>query len=570
MDLLDALRILRDSPAFRLATQEMRQRIFLTAGLLLLVTWVGLYAIDFQARLLSFLGHQNSTRGRDFLVLFSLFAGTQCLFEILQWGRRSLQNRVSVSMTQRLRFRVFQKYSQLSYAELQMVSPGEVAQLHASDSAAVAGIWAEGLLSFLATLILTLGVSVFLMIQVGISGILFFGVLVLLIYLAQRFSRQTAPVLQKRAIYSAQRLSVVQEAIRSMLLIKALTVEEQFEKRIKRMNDLEQDMKLSATEISCRYVPVFASLRWFAWAALLMWIVYVPLFTSSPLEPQKIVALVFAVSWYSSLLQDSFLFVGTYLSFIQVGAVSVQRLDRFLNLPLTQPAFFQPSAQQSEGGVLVGLEHVTVAYPTRPGQLALKDVTLSVQQGRLVVVLGPVGSGKSTLLRTLLGELNPQSGKVLRRQGLKVAYLSQDVVLPSASLRDVLRYEFENAPHEDDALKLVLQQVAFGPDLDALSAGLGTPVGERGVTLSGGQKLRVGLGQMSYFSDADVLLMDDPLAALDEATVDILIKRLICGVWASKTRVVSTHRPDLAALADWVVRMDEGRIVEQGPPRTGL
>jgi ABC-type bacteriocin/lantibiotic exporter with double-glycine peptidase domain len=197
----------------------------------------------------------------------------------------------------------------------------------------------------------------------------------------------------------------------------------------------------------------------------------------------------------------------------------------------------------------------------------LKDVTLDVRRGQLVVVLGPVGSGKSTLLRALLGELAPAMGHIVRRSGLKVGFLSQDVVLPSASLRDVLRFEFENDRESDGALRGLLEQSEFAEDLRVMPSGLDTAIGERGVTLSGGQRQRVGLAQLSYFDEADVLLLDDPLAALDSATAHQIIANLICGLWVEKTRIVTTHSIDLASRADWVVLMEDGRIVRQGRPQ---
>lgn len=565
MDLSDALAVLRRSESFRMVTRQTLGKIILTAVALLLATLSGLFAIDAQSRLLVGLGRESGSGSGQLARLFLLFFSVQFLFELLQWLRRSLQNRVSVSINEALRRRIFEKYSQLKYAELQQVSPGEVAQLHSSDASQLAGVWAEGLLAFLMTLILTLGVSIFLTVQVGVPGTIFFLVLIILIVLAQRFARQMAPALQKRARYSAQRLAVIQEAFRSIFLVKALTAETDFKERTGNYAGLEQDMKLLSNQISCRYVPIFASLRWFAWAALLLWVVYVPAFTQQPVEARTLVALIFAVNWYSGLLQDSFLFVGTYLSFIQVGAVSAQRLDVFLSKPALRSEFTSPEVAGRPTAVL-GLDHVAVEYPTRRGQRALDGVSLMVEPGALVVVLGPVGAGKSTLLRTLLGELSPQEGRVIRRTGLRVAYLSQDVVLPSASLRDVLRYEFDNSPHEDEVLRTLLGQAEFGQDLAQMEAGLDTDIGERGVTLSGGQRLRVGLAQLTYFREAEAILLDDPLAALDESTASALTANLICGLWANKTRIVSTHARALAQRADWVVRLEKGRIVEQGPP----
>ncbi|MEY3901419.1 MAG: hypothetical protein RL189_725, partial [Pseudomonadota bacterium] len=146
-------------------------------------------------------------------------------------------------------------------------------------------------------------------------------------------------------------------------------------------------------------------------------------------------------------------------------------------------------------------------------------------------------------------------------------FLSQDVVLPSATLRDVLRFEFENDCESDGALRGLLRQSEFAEDLQAMPSGLDTAIGERGMTLSGGQRQRVGLAQLSYFNEADLLLLDDPLAALDSATAHQIIANLICGLWADKTRIVTTHSADLASRADWVVHMEDGRIVGQGRPQ---
>ncbi|NBW83047.1 ABC transporter ATP-binding protein, partial [bacterium] len=530
LDLVGALRILAQSNAFGFVTRKVFVWVVLITFSLLMGTLAGLYAIDSQAKVLSFLGHHGNGAEHSFLKLFLFFVCAQLLYEVLQFARRSFQNRVSVAVTDLLRRRVFEKYSRLSYSDLQSVSSGEVAQLHASDAQQVAAVWSEGILSFFTTLVLTLGVSLFLVHQIGFPGVVFFVVLVVLIWLAQRFARQTAPAMQQRAHFSAKRLSVIQESIRSVFLVKALAAEQEFENRIRSLANQEQDTKLLASAISCRYVPVFASLRWFGWAALLLWIVYAPSVSEQARDPRQLVALVFAVNWYSSLLQDSFLFVGTYLSFIQVGAVSVQRLDRFLDQPSRRPALVAASPELP-GENNIGLAHVTVEYPSRPGQAALRDVTFSSHAGQLIVVTGPVGAGKSTLLRTLLGELVPEHGVVVRRPGLRIAYMSQDVTLPSATLRDVLRLEFDNSVNDDSRLVELLAQVEFARDLQAMPSGLETHIGERGVTLSGGQRARVGLAQLSYFNEAEVLLLDDPLAALDETTSGRVISSLICGLW---------------------------------------
>lgn len=553
-----ALEVLLRSSSFRSISSESKIVILASSIVLLVMTCVGVFAIDVQAKLLlTFRNESNSESGFPFFI-FSAFVGLNFFFEFLQWLRRHLQSRISARMTIAVRRQLYKKFNAMNYSDRQLISPGELAQLFTVESSQLAGVWTEGVLSFALTLILTLGVSLFLTYDVGVSGSVFFIVLVILIFLAKRFAAQSAPFLQRRAEASSRRLAVLQEAVRSVFLVKALTAEDEFERRVGVHTQREQEMKLQMTSVSCRYIPIFASLRWLGWAGLLIWIVYAPHWGSPALPEATLVALVFSVNWYSGLLQDSFLFVGTYLSSIQVGAVAAKRLDAFLERPLSRV----PIIESTDHLAALELQGVSVEYPSRPGQKALKNVSLKIPEGKLTVLVGPVGSGKSTLLRTLLGELVPVQGQILLRKGARLAYLPQDVTLPSATLRDVLRYEFDNSSHEDALLLQLLAVAEFEKDLSSLSSGLATPVGERGVTLSGGQRLRIGLAQVSYFRDAEIVLLDDPLAALDSATAESITSRLLCGYWAGKTRVMATHRPELVARADVVFRLEDGQLVD--------
>jgi ABC-type multidrug transport system fused ATPase/permease subunit len=174
MGLGAALRVLFDSESFRKLTLRLRNRLVLTAAAIGLATLAGLYAIDAQARFLGFGAQNQQPLWGRVSILFAVFVGAQLLFEILQWLRRSFQNYVSVSATHHVRTLIYEKYRTLRYCELQTLPAGDVAQLHTSDSALLAGVWSEGLLSFLTTLVLTLGVSIFLTVQIGFAGSVLF------------------------------------------------------------------------------------------------------------------------------------------------------------------------------------------------------------------------------------------------------------------------------------------------------------------------------------------------------------------------------------------------------------
>ena len=561
--LLGALRLLRQSPTFGSATRDVLPLVVGAAVTLVFSTAAGLVAIDYQARLLGTL-EPGSSFSNHVWMLFWVFVATQLMFEILQFLRRVYQNKIVTRMSEFLKLRIFQKMTQLGYLEMQRENQGNVTQLFSADSVQVGSIWAEGVLSFITTLVMASGVSIFLVYKMGWPGMAFLVVLIMLLALAQKFSRLSAPVMRARAEYSGQRLAEIQESVRGMATLKMLGAEETFLNRVLKFTGLESKMRIENSFIACRYIPLFASLRWVGWALIVCWVVFVfgspERFASDPTAAATMVSLIFAVNWYSSLLQEPFLMVGAYLNFIQVGSVSVARLDEFLERPVQPREFAMPTRPEH----LVTLSGATFGYTPQLANAALASVDLSFAGGEFVVVVGRVGSGKSTLVRALLGELVPLEGTMHRNPHLRVAFLGQEPFLHSATLRDTLRFEFENRTEEDAHLNALLEEAQFRQDLLTLEQGLETSVGERGVNLSGGQKQRVSLARVAYFDSADLILLDDPLSALDRTTAVHITRSLLLGRWAGKAIVLTTHRLEVAQHAHRILVLEEGRVVQQG------
>jgi ABC-type transport system involved in cytochrome bd biosynthesis fused ATPase/permease subunit len=164
-----------------------------------------------------------------------------------------------------------------------------------------------------------------------------------------------------------------------------------------------------------------------------------------------------------------------------------------------------------------------------------------VRAGELLAVVGPVASGKSSLLAAMLGEVRLVAGSV-ERTGGSAAPLALCAQQPWV-LNDTLRANvLFGAPHDADRLAAVLDACALRPDLAALPLGELTEVGERGVTLSGGQKARVCLARAAYAAPcATAVLLDDPLAAVDAHVGEHIFARAIVGLMRGATRVLVTN-----------------------------
>ncbi|GMF30259.1 unnamed protein product [Phytophthora lilii] len=194
---------------------------------------------------------------------------------------------------------------------------------------------------------------------------------------------------------------------------------------------------------------------------------------------------------------------------------------------------------------------------------SLEDISLHVDPGMLVMVVGSVGSGKSSLLQALLGEMQMTAGHVDIHG--EISYVSQEAWIRNATLRDNIVFEesFNRIRYEN-----VLKASQLTLDLATLPSGDRTEIGERGINLSGGQKARVSVARALYRQSSDILLLDDPLSAVDPHVAHAIFNECILGLAQKKTRilVVNSHY-DLLARADKIVVMQNGRITREGTHR---
>ncbi|KAJ3128571.1 hypothetical protein HK098_003997 [Nowakowskiella sp. JEL0407] len=188
----------------------------------------------------------------------------------------------------------------------------------------------------------------------------------------------------------------------------------------------------------------------------------------------------------------------------------------------------------------------------------LKDIDFVIPKGHLVAMVGAVGSGKSSLLQGLIGEMKKMSGSVTFTGS--VGYCAQSAWIQNATLKDNILFGRE---FNEKKYKQCLKCCALERDLTVLPASDLTEIGERGINLSGGQKQRVNIARAVYF-DPDIVLLDDPLSAVDAHVGRQLFENCINGELKHKTRILVTHQLHFLPSVDYILLMEEGRIAEQG------
>ncbi|XP_022098722.1 multidrug resistance-associated protein 5-like [Acanthaster planci] len=188
----------------------------------------------------------------------------------------------------------------------------------------------------------------------------------------------------------------------------------------------------------------------------------------------------------------------------------------------------------------------------------LRDISLVVPKSHLIGICGAVGSGKSSLLSSVLDQMNLMGG-IVALDGT-FAYASQQAWIMNATIQDNILFgePFDKARYQQAIFSCCLER-----DLEIMSDGDMTEIGERGVNVSGGQKQRISLAR-AYYSDRDIYLLDDPLSAVDAHVGKHIFTHCIRGALRGKTILFVSHQLQYLRDCDYVVLMRDGTIAEQG------
>jgi len=233
------------------------------------------------------------------------------------------------------------------------------------------------------------------------------------------------------------------------------------------------------------------------------------------------------------------------------------RVQEVLTEPLlpSPRSAIRPLPGYPHGDIVVEMQHVFASHGVGD---ALSDVTLKVQRGSTLAVVGATGSGKTTLLHVVAGLVPIRSGS-LALGTTKVGLVFQEAFLFAESLRYNLTLGGDVGL---DCLDRALDTASASEFVREMGVGLDTELGERGVSLSGGQRQRLALAR-ALAMGSDLLLLDDTTSALDPATEERVLGRL-AALHDEMTVIVVASRPSTIALADEVLYMHEGRILAQG------
>ncbi|KAF2820855.1 P-loop containing nucleoside triphosphate hydrolase protein [Ophiobolus disseminans] len=417
-----------------------------------------------------------------------------------------------------------------------------------------------------APLSLTTALSL-LIVNLRLSALAGFGVLVLgfagLVLGVGTLFRQ-----RKSTEKSAEsRISLTHEILNAIRPVKFFGWEEGFAQQIREIRATENRKLNSYTTVKSAVgaisqgLPVLIAMMSFITFAL----------THSGLSP----AIVFSSTALFASLRMPLIYLPLCIQACKDSGASMSRIQKFLStheikenevdpvlnaaVELNHANFVWGDAKKSDTLVEGKAEGSTIVLlPTRNAPkpaFRLRDIDLTIERGELLAVIGSVGSGKTSFLSALAGDMARISGTV--RWGASHALCPEQPWMLNGTVRDNILF---GRPFERQWYNAVLQACSLTRDLGSLPHGDQTVVGERGVVLSGGQKQRISLARAMY-SEKDVILLDDPLSAVDANVGGAIMDDAICGkVLCTKTRILCTHNMSVLHNCDRILWLEGGTI----------
>uniref|UniRef100_A0A8C8GYC2 Multidrug resistance-associated protein 4 n=1 Tax=Oncorhynchus tshawytscha TaxID=74940 RepID=A0A8C8GYC2_ONCTS len=390
-------------------------------------------------------------------------------------------------------------------------------------------------------------VIILLWYEIGPSCLAGVAVLLFLMPLQTMFGKLFGSLRSKTAVLTDSRIRTMNEVVSGIRIIKMYAWEKPFSALVNEVRRKEISKIMSSSVLRGLNMASF-----FAASKIIVFITFaVYVLLGNTISASRVFV---AVSLYGAIKLTVTLFFPLAIEKVFETIISIRRIKNFLLLDEIERPNMRFTLEEKKDAS-VEIKDLICYWDKCLDAPSLQNLSLTVKSEQLVVVIGPVGAGKSSLLSAILGEL-PHDKGVLRVKG-QLTYASQQPWVFPGTIRSNILFGKELHPQKYEKVLRACALKRLLPDGDL------TLIGDRGATLSGGQKARVNLARAVY-QDADIYLLDDPLSAVDAEVGRHLFEQCICGILKNKPRILVTHQLQYLQAANQILVLKEGHVVARG------
>uniref|UniRef100_A0A671RW06 Multidrug resistance-associated protein 4 n=1 Tax=Sinocyclocheilus anshuiensis TaxID=1608454 RepID=A0A671RW06_9TELE len=385
--------------------------------------------------------------------------------------------------------------------------------------------------------------------EIGASCLAGMAVLIFLMPLQTMFGKLFSKYRSKTAAFTDSRIRTMNEVVSGIRIIKMYAWEKPFAALV---NDVRR--KEISKIMSSSYLRGLNMASFFMANKIILFVT----FTVYVLVGNKISAsrVFVVVSLYSAIRLTVTLFFPAAIEKVSESAISIRRIKKFLLLDELVKSHV-PLTQEDKKEASVEIQDL-ICYWDKVSSIdapTLQNVSFTVKPGQLLAVIGPVGAGKVSHIKLILS-FHFSSFGVVKVKG-ELTYASQQPWVFPGTIRSNILFGKELQPQRYESVLRACALKRLLPDGDL------TVIGDRGATLSGGQKARVNLARAVY-QDAYIYLLDDPLSAVDAEVGRHLFEQCICGILKDKPRILVTHQLQYLKAANQILVLKEGHMVARG------
>jgi ABC-type multidrug transport system fused ATPase/permease subunit len=501
-------------------------------------------------------------RREDILPLGLAMLGAGVLRLALTVGRRLIAGRVSLNVEYDLRQRFYEHLQRLELGFFDSQQTGQLMSRATVDLQSIRFFLGYGLIWVSQSILTILFAAVAMFVLDPLLAVLALIPVPFLIATATRYSKRNRPAEQEVQQRVGELTAGAEESVSGIRIVKAFARERHMMDRFKRYVDRVFEQSMISTKLQAFYTPLMGFLPNIGLAVVLL------VGGNQVINGNLSVGDFTGFYLYVVLLSGPVRWLGMSLSMAQRAVASGNRMFEILD---REPEMQSPpgAPELPPGGGRVQVEGVTLRYDGN--EPSLTDVSLAVEPGRTVALVGPTASGKTSLVGLLARLYDPSEGRVLvdgidiREVDLaslrhEIAFVADDSFLFSDTVAANIAYANQDAtPEQIEAAARRAQAHDF---IAALPDGYETLVGERGLTLSGGQRQRVAIAR-ALLAEPRILILDDATSSVDART-EAEIKKGLTEAMEGRTTFVVAHRLSTISLADEIVVMDRGLVVDRG------